>query len=174
MLEKYSHQDPSRRKRMTLSFAFSSFAHILATFFGSGVIRPASGTWGSLAALLTYMALERWIPAWGWALLIASAFFAGAWACEVTGRDIGVHDHGSIVIDEVFAVWIVLLTVPSSWLWQFVGFLTFRFFDIVKMQPAKWFDTAERWHNGWGVMLDDAAAAAQSVLALFLVRLIFF
>ncbi len=173
MFEKYSRNSPSRTADMTFSFAFSSVAHILATFFGSGVIRPASGTWGSLAALLAYMALEAVIPAWGWAMLIVLAFFSGAWACEVTGRDIGVHDHSSIVIDEVFAVWIVLLTVPSTWEWQFVGFLTFRFFDIIKIQPAKWFDTAPRWHNGWGVMLDDAAAAAQSAVTLLLVRQIF-
>ena len=172
MLEKYSPQNPSRKVRMTLSFAFSAVPHVIATYFGAGVLRPASGTWGSLAALLTYMALEAWIPALGWCALIVLAFFAGAWACEMTGRDIGVHDHGSIVIDEVFAVWMVLLTVPSAWQWQVAAFLAFRFFDVVKIQPAKWFDTAECWHNGWGVMLDDAAAAVQSMLLLWLAQVL--
>ena len=155
---------------MTLRFAFSSFSHIVASFFGIGVLRPASGTWGSLAALLLYMAFDAFIPWWTWAGAVLISFVVGAWACEVTGHDIGVHDHSSMVIDEVFAVWMVLLTVPSSWGWQFAAFVTFRFFDIVKVQPTKWFDTAARWQNGWGVMLDDAAAAVQSILVLLIVR----
>jgi phosphatidylglycerophosphatase A len=171
MFEKYSPQSPSRKVKMSLSFAFSAPSHIIATFFGAGVIRPASGTWGSLAALLVYAVFDRWIPAWGWLVIILTAFLAGAWACEATGRDIGVHDHSSIVIDEVFAVWMVLVTLPSAFSWQVAGFLTFRFFDIVKIQPAKWFDTAERWHNGWGVMLDDAAAAVQSAIVLAVFRM---
>ena len=170
MLEKYSAQSPSRTKPMTLAFAFSSFPHMLATFFGAGVLRPASGTWGSLAALLIYMALDRFIPWWGWAALIAACFFAGARACEITGRDIGVHDHSSMVIDEVFAVWMVLLFVPEAWQWQAAAFAAFRMFDIVKMPPARWFDTDERWHNGWGVMLDDAAAALQATVVMVLLQ----
>lgn len=170
MFEKYSSQSPTRKQPMTLRFAFSSLPHVIASFFGAGVLRPASGTWGSLAALLAYMALEPVVPLWGRIGLTALCFAAGAWACEVTGHDIGVHDHSSIVIDEVSAVWMVLLTVPPSWEWQAAAFAAFRFFDIVKIQPAKWFDTAERWHNGWGVMLDDAAAALQSILVLALIR----
>ena len=114
MFEKYSSQSPANRKPMTLSFAFSSLSHMIATFFGTGVLRPASGTWGSLAALLVYMALENFIPWMGWACLIVACFFIGAKVSEITGNDIGVHDHSSIVIDEVFAVWAVLLTVPST------------------------------------------------------------
>ena len=173
MFEKYSSQSPARRKPMTLRFAFSSLPHAIASFFGVGVLRPGSGTWGSLAALLLYMALEPVVPLWGWIALIALCFAAGAWACEVTGHDIGVHDHTSMVIDEVSAVWMVLLAVPSAWGWLAPAFAAFRFFDVVKIPPARWFDTSERWHNGWGVMLDDAAAAAQSILALGLARLFF-
>jgi phosphatidylglycerophosphatase A len=173
MFEKYSAQSPTRKTLMTLHFAFSSLPHIISSFFGVGVLRPASGTWGSLAALLLYMAFEACIPWWAWAGVVLLSFVAGAWACGVTGHDIGVHDHSSMVIDEVYAVWMVLLTVPSAWEWQVAAFLTFRFFDIVKIQPTKWFDTAARWQNGWGVMLDDAAAAAQSILLLQIVRHIF-
>lgn len=173
MFEKYAPDAPAQKKRMTLGFAFSSPAHIIASFFGSGVARPASGTWGTLAGLLVYMALERWVPAAIWWMLTAAAFFIGAWAAQVSGDDLGVHDHSSIVIDEVFAVWLVLLTVPDGIWWQIAAFAAFRFFDIVKLPPARWFDTDARWQNGWGVMLDDAVAALQAVLLLFLGRLIF-
>ena len=166
MLKKYSSQSPSHKKAMTLRFAFACPAHMLATFFGTGVLRPASGTWGSLAALLCYMSLESFVPAWCWCCLIALCFVLGARSSQSTGQDIGVHDHSSIVIDEVFAVWLTLLAVPSSWPWQVAAFAVFRFFDIVKIFPARWFDESPRWRNGWGVMLDDAVAAVQSILLL--------
>ncbi|MBP3731581.1 MAG: phosphatidylglycerophosphatase A [Mailhella sp.] len=172
MFEKYSSHSPTHKKPMTLAFAFSSLSHMIATFFGAGVLRPASGTWGSLAALLVYMALENIIPWLGWVCLIIVCFFAGVAVSETTGNDIGVHDHSSIVIDEVFAVWAVLLTVPSIWEWQFAAFGAFRFFDIVKIPPAKWFDTGKQWQNGWGVMLDDAVAAIQAIVALYLIQII--
>ena len=172
MFEKYSSYSPTRKKPMTLSFAYSSVSHMVATFFGAGVIRPASGTWGSLAALVVYMALENFIPCWVWICIIVACFLVGAKVSEITGNDIGVHDHSSIVIDEVFAVWTVLLTVPSSWGWQFAAFAAFRLFDIIKLPPAKWFDTDKRWQNGWGVMLDDAVAAIQAIVALYLLQII--
>ena len=156
---------------MTLRFAFSSPAHVIATFFGSGVIRPASGTWGTLAGWLFYMALHPWLgSAVFWGVLTLLALVVGAWACQTTGDDIGVHDHNSIVIDEVFAIWMVLLTVPDSLPWQIAAFCAFRFCDIVKLQPAKYFDTTPRWRNGWGVMLDDAVAGLQGIALLGAVR----
>lgn len=172
MFEKYSTASPSRKIRMSLRFAFSSPSHSIASFFGSGVLRPASGTWGTLAGLLFYLMFERWIPLTGWIVLIILSFVIGAWASQVTGEDIGVHDHSSIVIDEVFAIWLVLITVPPSLAWQIAAFLAFRFFDIIKIPPARYFDTSQRWRNGWGVMLDDAVAAAQaSILLSLLTRL---
>lgn len=161
----------SKAKPMTLRFAFSSPAHVLASFFGAGVITPAPGTWGTLAGLLAYLALHPWCGSAALAALTALVFFAGAWACQKTAGDIGVHDHGSIVIDEVFAIWLVLLAVPHAWPWHIAAFCTFRFFDIVKIWPSKYFDSNPRWQNGWGVMLDDAAAAVHSIIVLQAARL---
>ena len=143
----------------------------IATFFGSGVIRPASGTWGTLGGWLFYMALHPWLPGVVfWIALTLLALVAGAWACRVTGDDIGVHDHSSIVIDEVFAIWMVLLAVPDSPGWRIAAFVAFRFFDIVKIQPARYFDRNPRWRNGWGVMLDDAVAGVQAIALLGIAR----
>lgn len=164
MFEKYSSDNPSKQHPMSLSFAFSSGWHIIASFFGSGVLRPASGTWGTLAAWLVFYGLKDVVNVTAWIVIILSLFFVGAKACEITGHDIQVHDHSSIVIDEVFAIWTVQLTVPHALCWQIAAFLSFRFFDIVKIQPAKYFDTAPRWQNGMGVMLDDLTAAVQSVI----------
>lgn len=174
MAEHGSSKGASKTKPMSLRFAFSTPAHIIATFFGSGVIRPASGTWGTLAGWLFYMALHPQLSsAVFWSALTLLALVVGAWACQTTGDDIGVHDHNSIVIDEVFAIWMVLLTVPDVLGWQIAAFCAFRFFDIVKIQPAKYFDSNPRWRNGWGVMLDDAVAGVQAIVALALARMCF-
>lgn len=172
MAEHDSPKGSSKTKPMSLRFAFSSPAHVLATFFGSGVIRPASGTWGTLAGWLFYVALHPWLSSVVfWSVLTLLALVAGAWACQTTGDDIGVHDHSSIVIDEVFAIWLALLTVPDSLGWQIAAFVAFRFFDIVKLQPAKYFDSSPRWRSGWGVMLDDAVAGVQTIALLGIARI---
>lgn len=158
---------------MSFSFAFSSWWHIIATFFGSGVLRPASGTWGTFAAWLVFYVLKDVVSVTAWIAIIIVTFFVGAKACEITGRDIHVHDHSSIVIDEVFAIWMVQLTVPYTLGWQIAALLSFRFFDIVKIQPSKYFDTAPVWQNGMGVMLDDLAAAVQSVILLGILQYVF-
>lgn len=166
MLEKYSPPGGQHRVRMSPRFAFASPAHLIASFFGSGVLRPAPGTWGTAAGLAAYLALEHWVPLGGWAVIVLASFVLGAWASQVTGKDMGAHDHGSIVIDEVVAIWMVLMTVPTALPWQLAAFFAFRFFDIVKLPPARYFDTSDRWKNGWGVMLDDSVAAAQAMALL--------
>ncbi len=170
MFKKYASTSPSKLHPMRLSFAFSSGWHIIATFFGSGVLRPASGTWGTLAAWLLFLALKDLLSMPAWLAVIAVTFATGAIASEITGRDIGVHDHSSIVIDEVFAIWLVQLSVPYTLAWQAAAFAAFRFFDIVKIQPARYFDTSPRWQNGLGVMLDDLAAAIQAIILLATLR----
>lgn len=166
MVEKSSSPGGRQRVRMSLRFAFASPAHSIASFFGSGVLRPAPGTWGTAAGLAAYLALEQRVSLAGWIAIVLASFFLGAWASHVTGRDLGVHDHGSIVIDEVVAIWLVLMTVPAALSWQLAAFFAFRFFDIVKLPPARAFDTSERWNNGWGVMLDDLVAAVQTIALL--------
>ena len=151
MLEKYSSDNPVNKVHMTLGFAFSHPAHMIASFFGSGVIRPAPGTWGTLAGWIVFVLLNPWI-------------LLGAWACQKTSDDLGVPDHGYIVIDEVFAIWLLLALVPPVLSWQIAAFVAFRFFDIVKLPPADYFD--QKMKNGFGIMLDDAIAALYAWLVL--------
>ena len=92
------------------------------------------------------------------------SFLLGAWACQKTSDDLGVPDHGSIVIDEVFAIWLLLALVPPVLSWQIAAFVAFRFFDIVKLPPADYFD--QKMKNGFGIMLDDAIAALYAWLVL--------
>ena len=62
----------------------------IATGLGSGLAPKAQGTFGSLAAIVPWLALHAVLPVWGWLLLIAVSFAVGVWACNVAGRIIGV------------------------------------------------------------------------------------
>ena len=98
-------------------------------------------------------------------ILTALCFFLGIWLCERTSHDMGVHDHGSIVWDEIVAVFLVLLAVPRvSLFWCTIAFVTFRLFDILKPYPIRYFD--EKLTNGFGIMVDDILAAGYSILVI--------
>ena len=150
-------------------FVMAHPAHVIAFGFGAGLMRFAPGTWGSMLAI----PLTLWLlPAYGdlgFGIIIAGAFLVGVWAADITGRHLGVADHGGIVWDEVVAQMLVLWMLPSlSAAWITVGFVLFRIFDIIKLPPAKYFDT--RWKNGLGVMMDDLAAGLHAVIALALIQ----
>lgn len=137
---------------------------------GSGLSPFAPGTAGTFFALLTYPLLRMVMPGdLVFIIFLALGFALGVWACTVTGRDLGIVDHGAIVWDEIVPFWTVLLFAPQEIIWQVGAFFVFRFYDITKPQPAKYFDTQVK--NGFGVMMDDAVAAAYSILTLALIKM---
>jgi phosphatidylglycerophosphatase A len=107
----------------------------------------------------------------GFLAFLLAAFVLGAFACARAGRALGVVDHGSIVWDEIVPFWLVLLMTPEGFLWQLAAFIWFRFFDIVKPQPARWVDGHMK--HGFGVMLDDLVAAGYTLLVLALFKVLF-
>jgi phosphatidylglycerophosphatase A len=157
-------------KAPSLRFLFSHPAHLIACGFGSGLSPVAPGTAGTLFAWATFPLLRPWMNDFELLALLVVLFIIGAFAAHRTGQDIGVIDHGSIVWDEIVPFWMVLVFCPPGWLWQTAAFLLFRVLDIVKPQPARFFD--EKVKNGFGVMTDDFFAAAYTVLALALLRFI--
>jgi phosphatidylglycerophosphatase A len=73
-----------------------------------------------------------------------------------------------MVWDEVVAFWGVLLLVPGGWWSQWIAFVLFRAFDVVKPPPIGAID--RRYKGGVGVMLDDLIAAFYTVLLFALWR----
>lgn len=146
----------SKTANISKSFLRSP-AGVLATWFWSGLMPFAPGTWGSLAALPFAYAIQYY-GGWG-ALLIASiiVFLIGWWASHVFEKEAGVEDPGAVVIDEVAGQWLVLLPAGLDPLLYLVGFVLFRLVDIFKPWPACWFD--RNVHGGLGIMLDDVVAA---------------
>lgn len=143
----------------------------MALGFGSGLSPYAPGTAGSLAALpLAY--LLKQLPLWAFASVLLFAIIIGIWACDVTGKRLGVHDHGAIVWDEFCGLWLGVMLVPNQWPWLILGFFVFRFFDIVKVWPANVLD--RKLGGGMGVMLDDVAAGLWCLVVLAGIEHFFF
>lgn len=148
-------------------------ARAISTLFYVGLLRPAPGTWGSLAALPIAMFLfalgsfPLLFIAW------VAAIFLGWWAIavETIGKD--DHDPSEIVIDELAGQWIPLFPLAfilwyhdSTLIWLpwpglVFGFLFFRLFDIWKPWPVSWADQKE---TPFGVMLDDIIAGVMAAI----------
>lgn len=142
----------------------------LAVFFGAGLLRPAPGTWGSLAALAVgYGFIISGMGIWPFCAAILLVTVAGTMAINAIERETGVHDAPEIVIDEVSGMWIALLPyyfLPAP-AWLFIAaFILFRAFDIIKPWPIGWLD--RKVAGGFGVMLDDIVAGIFSFIGIIL------
>ena len=140
-------------------------ATVLATWFGAGRLRPAPGTWGSLAALPCAAGITWLGGPWALAGGAAVVFLAGVWASGQFARASGEHDAGMIVVDEVAGQWLALLPVATDLKYYVLAFLLFRAFDIAKPWPISWLD--RRVGGGLGVMIDDVAAGAAAALLVW-------
>lgn len=139
---------------------------LIITFLGAGLLRPAPGTWGSLAALPFVWALHVLGGPWALGAAIVIFFLIGLWATGRYTAQTGVEDPSEVVIDEVVGMWIAMLPVSigaaatgaeilalyPGWI---AAFFLFRLFDIVKMGPVRWADDR---NDALGVMLDDVFA----------------
>lgn len=139
---------------------------LLALGFGSGLAPVAPGTFGTLAAVPLYLLLQP-LPLMYYLAVLIVTFLLGIWLCDVTARQLGVHDHPGIVWDEFVGYWITMLMAPAGWLWIAVGFVLFRCFDILKPWPIRWID--KRVGGGFGIMLDDVLAGIYGLVVLQLI-----
>jgi phosphatidylglycerophosphatase A len=147
-------------------FLFSHPAHFIALGFGSGLVPFAPGTCGTALSWALCALLMLVVPPVLIAFAAIPLFFLGVWACERTGRDLGVSDHGAMVWDEVVAFMPLAAIASAAWWLQAVAFLLFRLFDIWKPYPIALVERNVK--GGMGVMVDDAMAAAYAYVAFLL------
>ncbi len=163
----------------------------IATLFGLGNIKRGPGTAGSFAAaLLAFVILQ--LPH-GWPILIAGTVLFSLLGTVAADRYMAshpefAHDPQQVIVDElagqwltyiVWYLWIVgitahevnasMLDVDVSPQFLFIGFLLFRFFDILKPWPISWADRKVK--GGFGVMFDDILAAFPAGSILYLIYL---
>jgi phosphatidylglycerophosphatase A len=130
---------------------------LFLSWFYTGKFPKAPGTVGSLATLpLIYLLAFLDVNIYG---LIGLIFFLTVMAIVVTEKvqkTFHLHDPQWIVIDEVIGMlitWSFVLSIDFSHI--FLVFASFRFFDIIKVWPASYFD---RLHHGAGTILDDVVS----------------
>lgn len=147
---------------------FKSLTQFLAFGFGSGLSPKAPGTAGTVVAIPLYLlASNLSLPVYTVLVVIACLF--GIWVCGKASEELKVHDHPGIVWDEFAGFWITMWALPTTWYTVVLGFALFRFFDIVKPWPIRFYD--KNLHGGLGIMLDDiiagvfSCALAHAVLA---------
>jgi len=138
-------------------------AYFLAFGFGAGKAPVAPGTFGTLVGIAAYLLLQP-LSALSYAVTVLALFALGVWLCQVTERDLKVHDHPGIVWDEIVGYLITMFMAPAGWAWIVAGFLLFRLFDIWKPFPIRQLE--RRIQGGFGNMLDDALAGLYSLAAL--------
>jgi len=142
---------------------------LLATWFGSGYLPKAPGTWGSLAALPYAWIIMKMGGQNALLAAIVVVFSVGLWASKDYMARTKTHDPGAIVIDEVVGQWIVLLAAPLDPALYIFGFVLFRLFDIFKPWPISKAD--QSIPGAMGVMIDDVIAGLFGLAVLVLVNL---
>lgn len=151
-----------------------STAKLIATFFYAGLLKPAPGTWGTLAALPVAWLLHMIGGPIALTGATIVAYYVGLKATEAYTAGSDNHDPGEVVIDEVVGMWITLFPVSfgakmmgaeilalyPGWV---IGFLAFRFFDITKLGPI---GKADRRGDATGVMMDDVYAGVAAAITV--------
>jgi phosphatidylglycerophosphatase A len=150
------------------------WAWAIGTFFGTGLLKPGPGTYGSIAALLLWFAAAHVLHPTPFALSISTAAAAiaatliGIPAATIVARESGREDPGLVVIDEVAGQLFALIFLPANWLHAALALVLFRLFDILKPPPIR---QLERLPGGTGIMLDDVAAGLIACVAAQLILL---
>src|SRR5271163_3108852 len=163
-------------------------AYLIGTSLGLGYLRPAPGTWGSLAgvALAVIFSIRNdWIMPDGWLInteMLGRIVFVvlsltGVWAAGRVAKDSGKHDPQFVVVDEVSGQWLTLMLgnaqafsshfSAGGAVWFSSDFALFRGFDIWKPLPVR---QLESLPGGWGIMADDWAAAIYAAAGLWIAR----
>lgn len=137
-------------------------ALILATWFGSGLMPVASGTFGTLAAI-PFVLLISCFGGWYGAIALVFVIAVAIWASHRTWKLLGKPDPSEVVIDEVAGFVVTMFLLPPSWAAIGFGFILFRFFDIVKPWPVR---QAEKLKGGFGIVMDDLLAGVYAHLFL--------
>lgn len=153
-------------KTPTAKQVFTNPIHFLAFGFGSGLSPKAPGTMGTLVAIpLFYLMSELTLISYTILLIFITiiSFYIAGKSAEL----LGIHDHGGIVIDEICGYLVTMIMAPVTWQAVILGFILFRFFDIFKPWPIKFFD--QHISGGIGIVVDDLMAGIYALLSLQLI-----
>jgi phosphatidylglycerophosphatase A len=140
-----------------------------------GRARHAPGTWGSLAGLLWQLLVFHYLSLPVAILFCLLTLWLSVAFCGEAEFRLGERDPGQIVLDEFVAMPLCFLGWPSMarslpdwaapWGIYVAAFALFRFYDITKPLGIA---RLQNLPGGWGVTLDDTAAALATCATLHL------
>jgi len=140
---------------LTKADFYRKTALLLSSWFGSGLMPIAPGTFGTLAAVPPAIIIYYFgtVPS---VISLIVIIPLAVWTSNVTQKLLGKDDPSEIVIDEVVGFFVTVFLLPFSWLSFTLGFLLFRVFDILKPFPIGIID--KKIKGGTGIVLDDIVA----------------
>ena len=140
---------------------------LIVTTLYVGKLPLAPGTWASIIATFTWLYFFDNTNSYLLPLFSSILFIIGTYFSHLSLKGSSDHDPSYIVIDEWVGQWIALSFLPVNLSFALLGFILFRFFDISKIGPVKYF---EKLPGAVGVMADDVAAGFLSMLTIYLLR----
>jgi phosphatidylglycerophosphatase A len=140
--------------------------HFIAFGFGTGALPVAPGTFGTLIAIPFYLAIQS-LHLSTYIAIVLLITLGSIWLCDKVTKEIGIHDHQGMCLDEIVGYLVTMCGAPHGWQWVVIGFLLFRLFDIWKPQPIRYID--EHVSGGFGIILDDLLAAVYSCIILHII-----
>lgn len=142
---------------------------LFLSFFGSGYLPKAPGTWGTLATLPLLYGLGLFhAPFFLFIPFILITTVGACFITEAVQKELNLHDPQWIVIDEflgMFTAWLFIQT--HNLLHLAILFILFRIFDIIKIWPASYFDS--KVEHGAGTILDDIVSGIYAGLTYLVI-----
>ena len=145
-----------------------NFAECIATVFFIGKLPFAPGTWASLTATFSWYFIFNDVSVYILPIVTFALFFLGIFSSNIIIDDSKEHDPSRIVIDEWVGQWLAFTMLPVNIKTGIIGFIAFRFFDILKPGPIK---KIEKLPKGLGIMADDLLAG---IFAYFIINIYYF
>lgn len=174
-------------EKPNFKWVFQTAGRTIAFGFGSGLSPVAPGTAGTLWSWAAFLIAEYFLSTEDFLWIIGGGILLGCWVCGQVSEELGKRDFGGIVWDEIIAFWLVLIFIMPTNIWvQVFAFALFRFFDAVKPGPIGQIDLHFKkiesdlntpstilqtvW-RGFGIMVDDLAAAFSTLLVIALIQI---
>ncbi len=151
----------------TIKKIYRQTVRFTVTLFLAGEVKYAPGTVGSFVSTVVAYFCALYFGQSALVIISLILFFIGWLGTYIYERQMGKHDPSEIVIDEACGMFLCLAVVPVEIGWYALGFVIFRFFDIVKIYPA---NIVDRQKTPFSVMFDDVIAGGYSIIALLLIK----
>jgi len=140
----------------------NSLLKIIGTSLYTGYIPLGPGTFASILAIPLVILLAK--SSMVYTITAIIILVIGTFSAEHLSRVWNKKDDQRITIDEFIGILITFLLIPTiNWYILLIGFVLFRFFDIVKPLFIR---ETERVSGGLGVMLDDVVSGIYANLLL--------